>query len=196
MPFSVNVVNSHTAVIVPIPGIPLPNALGPVIELDLAATPRSTRIAISRFVQFDDNLPVGRTYEFAIRRGQANVMVPVTTVDTSTGTGALWSEWAFLCFVVLLGGIALLASWRGRDRAAAGMALWAIAFVVGLPGGSASLDGRLGLSVQLGVDVVVPARAGRLLRDGGIHGGHRTHPADPDALAWRVFSCSSVRGLP
>ncbi len=154
MPFSVNVVNSHAAVIVPIPGVPLPKALRPGDRVDLAATPRSTRIAISRFVQFDDNLPVGRTYEFAIRRGQANVMVPVTTVDTSTGTGALWSEWAFLCFVVLLGGIALLASWRGRDRAAAGLALWAIAFVVGLPGGSASLDGRLGLSVQLGVDVL------------------------------------------
>lgn len=128
MPFSINVVNSHTAVIVPIPGIPLPKAIEPGDRVDLAATPRSTRIAISRFVQFDDNLPVGRTYEFAIRRGQANVMVPVTTVDTSTGTGALWSEWAFLCFVVLLGGIALLASWRGRDRAAAGLALWAIAF--------------------------------------------------------------------
>ncbi|MHB1616098.1 MAG: GAF domain-containing protein [Metallibacterium sp.] len=154
MPFSVNVVNSHTAVILPIPGIPLPKALGPGDRVDLTATPPATRIAISRFVQFDDNLPVGRTYEFAIRRGQANVMVPVTNVDTSTRSGALWSEWAFLCFVVLLGGIALLASWRGRDRAAAGLALWAIAFVVGLPGGSAPLDGRLGLSVQLGVDVL------------------------------------------
>ncbi len=154
MPFSVNVMNSHAAVIVPIPGIPLPRALDPGDRVDLAATPRSTRIAISRFVQFDDNLPVGHTYEFAIRRGQANVMVPVTTVDTSTGTGSLWSDWAFLCFVLLLGGMALLASWRGRDRAAAGLALWAIAFVVGLPGGSVPLDGRLGLSVQLGVDVL------------------------------------------
>ena len=154
MPFSVNVVNSHTAVIVPIPGIPLPKAIEPGDRVDLAATPRSTRIAISRFVQFDDNLPVGRTYEFAIRRGQANVMVPVTTVDTSTSTGAQWSEWAYLCFVVLLGGIALLALWRGRDRAAAGLALWAIAFVVGVAGGAAPLDGRLVLSAQLGSDVL------------------------------------------
>ena len=154
MPFSVNIVNAHTAVIVPIPGIPLPKALAPGDRVDLAATPRSTRIAIGRFVQFDDNLPVGRTYEFAIRRGQANVTVPVTTVDTSTVTGAQWSEWAFLCFVVLLGGIALLASWRGRDRAAAGLALWAIAFVFGLVPGSTPLDGRIGLSAQLGSDVL------------------------------------------
>ena len=154
LPFSVNVVDAHTGVIEPIPGIPLPKDLKADDRIDLAALPRSTRIAIIRFAQFVDNLPAGRTYEFVIRRGRAIVTVPVTNVDTSTGSGVLWSESAFLCFVVLLGGIALLASWRGRDRAAAGLALWAIAFVVGLVGGSVPLDGRLGLSVQLGVDVL------------------------------------------
>ena len=154
MPFSVSLVDSRTAVIVPIPGIPLPKAIEPGDRVDLAATPRSTRIAISRFLQSQDEVPVGRTYELAIRRGQAIAMVPVTTVDTSTGTGAMWSEWAFLCFVVLLGGIALLAAWRGRDQAAAGLALWAMAFVFGLGLGSMPLDGRLGLSVQLAVDVL------------------------------------------
>ncbi len=151
MPFSVNVVNSHTAVIVPIPGIPLPKALEPGDRVDLAATPQATRIAISRFTQFD---PAGRTYEFAIRRGRAIVMVPVTNVDTSTGTGMRWSEWAFFFVVVPFGGIALLAAWRGRDRAAAGLALWAIASVVGIAVSSLPLDGGLGLSVQLGVGVL------------------------------------------
>ncbi|WP_298152416.1 hypothetical protein, partial [Metallibacterium sp.] len=151
MPFSINVVNAHTAVIVPIPGIPLPKALEPGDRVDLAATPQATRIVISRFTQFD---PAGRAYEFAIRRGRAIVTVPVTNVDTSTGTGAQWSEWAFLCFTVLLGGIALLASWRGRDQAAAGLALWAIAFVFGLAASSLPLDGRLGLSAQLGAAVL------------------------------------------
>ena len=56
--------------------------------------------------------------------------------------------------VVPFGGIALLASWRGRDRAAAGLALWAIASVVGIAASSLPLDGRLGLSVQLGVGVL------------------------------------------
>jgi hypothetical protein len=147
-------VNSHTAVIVPDPGIPLPKALEPGDRVDLAATPRSTRTAIGR--QLDDILPVGRTYEFAIRRGRAIVTVPVRTVDasTSTSTGVgLW-EWGTFCSVVLLGGIALLASWRGRDRAAAGLALWAIANVFGFAAGLAPLDGRLGLSAQLGSDVL------------------------------------------
>ena len=161
MPFSVNVVNAHTAVIVPIPGIPLPQAIEPGDRVDLATTPRSTRIAIGRFAQFNDSLPVERTYEFAIRRGQANLDVPVANVDTSTSTGAQWSAWASLCFVVLLGGIALLALWRGRDQAAAGLALWAIAFVVGVAAGASPLDGRLGLSAQLGSDVLfLLARAG------------------------------------
>ena len=151
MPFSVNVVNAHTAVIVPIPGIPLPKALESGDRVDLAATPRSTRIAIGRFTQSD---PAGRTYEFVIRRGRAVVTVPVTNVDTSTSTGMRWSEWAFFFVTVPFGGIALLASWRGRDRAAAGLALWAIASVVGIAASYLPLDGRLGLSVQLGAAVL------------------------------------------
>ncbi len=155
-PFSVNLVNAHTAVIVPIPGIPLPKALEPDDRVDLAATPQPTRIAI-----VGRTLPVGRTYEFVIRRGRTIVTVPVTSVDTSTSTGVQWSEWAFLCFVVLLGGIALLASWRGRDRAAAGLALWAIAFVFADAASLLPLDGGFRLSAQLGSDVLfLLARAG------------------------------------
>ena len=75
MPFSVNIVNAHTAVIVPIPGIPLPQSLEPGDQVDLVAAPQATRIAISRFTQFD---PVGRAYEFVIRRGRAVVTVPIT----------------------------------------------------------------------------------------------------------------------
>ena len=155
-PFSVNLVNAHTAVIVPIPGIPLPKALEPGDRVDLAATPQPTRIAI-----VGRTLPVGRTYEFVIRRGRTIATVPVTSVDTSTGTGAQWSAWGFFCFSVLLGGIALLASWRGRDRAAAGLALWAIAFVFADTASLLPLDGGFGLSVQLGVEVLyLCARAG------------------------------------
>ncbi len=161
LPFSVEVVDAHTALIVPIPGIRLPKGLKAGDRVDLGETPRSTRIAIGRFAQFDDSLPAERTYEFVIRHGQQNVDVPVTNVDTSTGVDVQWSEWAFLCFVVLLGGIALLASWRGRDRAAAGLTLWATAFVVGLATGSVPLDHGLGLSAQLSVgSIFLLARVG------------------------------------
>ena len=154
LPFSVDFVDAHTAVIEPIPGIGLPNALQPGDRVDLAATPRATRIALGRFAQFQDSLPISGTYEFVIRRGQANVDVPVANVNTSAGTDAQWSEWAFFFFVVLLGGMALLAAWRGRDRAAGGLALWAIAFVVGVAAGSVPVDGGLGLGAQLSIDIL------------------------------------------
>ncbi len=154
MPFSVDFVDAHTAVIVPIPGIGLPKALRPGDRVNLAATPSATRIAMERFAQFNDNLPVGRTYEYVIRRGHANLVVPVANVDTSAGTDAQWSEWAYFIFVVLLGGIALLAVWRGRDRAAACLALWAIAFVAGVAVGAVPLDGGLGLGAQLTIDIL------------------------------------------
>ena len=154
LPFRPSIIGAHTALIVPIAGIPLPHALEPGDRVDLAATPPPARIAISRFAQDDADLPAGRTYEFAIGRGRASLRVPVTNVDTRTETGAQLSEWALLCFIVLLAGIALLASWGGRDRAAAGLALWAVAFMVGVAAGLAPLDGGLGLSEQLGGDAL------------------------------------------
>ena len=60
------------------------------------------------------------------------------------------SEWASLGFYVLLSGIALLALWRGRDRPAAGLAFWTIAFLAGIACQAVPLDGVPGLSFLLG----------------------------------------------
>ncbi len=159
-PFSVNLVDAHTAVIEPIPGIPLPQALKAGDQIDLAATPRSARIAFA-IIYYGGTLPPGRTYEFVIRRGGTAITVPVTNVDISIGFGMRWSEWAFFGFFVLLSGIALLALWRGRDRAAADLALWAIALLAGLACQAVPLDGMPGLSLLLGgLILVLFARVG------------------------------------
>ena len=159
-PFSVNLVDAHTAVIEPIPGIPLPQALKAGDQIDLAATPRSARIAFA-IIYYGGTLPPGRTYEFVIRRGGTAITVPVTNVDISIGFGMRWSEWAFLGFFVLLSGIALLALWRGRDRAAADLALWAIALLAGLACQAVPLDGMPGLSLLFGgLILVLLARVG------------------------------------
>lgn len=126
LPFSVNVVDAQTGVIEPIPGIPLPPALRAGDRIGLAAQPRSTRIAI-----FAVSPSLRQTYAFVIPRGGERVAVPVTSVDINAGTGMRWYQWAKLCDYVLLSGMALLALWRGRDRAAAGVALWAIATLAG-----------------------------------------------------------------
>ncbi|MGH8316471.1 MAG: GAF domain-containing protein [Steroidobacteraceae bacterium] len=49
----------------------------------------------------------------------------VTSVSGNAGGGG----WPSACFCVFLGVIALLGAWRGRDRAAAGLTLWATAFL-------------------------------------------------------------------
>ena len=154
LPFDLNVENAHTAVVVPVANIPLSPALRAGDRLDLAALSRSARIAVSIMPLSNYSFPLRQTYELVIRRDAIPVSVPVTTLDLSTVSHAWWFEWTTLSFSVLLGVIALLALWRGRDRAAAGMALWAIAFLVGLAFQHAQLSGLLGLSAWLGANVL------------------------------------------
>jgi len=150
LPFSIQVTDAHTAVIEPIPGFPLPNDLQAGDQIDLAALPRSTRIVIA--MKQVRNIPLAQTYMFAIHRGGTEITVPVKSVNTSS-IGVRWSEWAFSSFIVLLGGIALLALWRGRGRAVAGMVLWATAFLGGTTVSFLPFDGMLGLGIQVGVAV-------------------------------------------
>ena len=151
LPFFAHVVNAHTAVVEPIPGIPLPISLEPGDRIDLAATPLSARIAFTQTkLTAGFPLPQGRSYEFVSRRGHSLTTVAVETVNLSPVSGMRLSEWAYLGFCVLLSGIALLALWRGRDRAAAGLALWTIAFLAGIACQAVPLDGVPGLSFLLG----------------------------------------------
>ncbi len=94
-------------------------------------------------------------YDFVIRRGLDLVTVPVTSIATpesGTAAGLIGAdEWALLWLFALLSAIALLALWRGRDRAAAGLALWAFASLAGFAVIFMPFDDRVGLGVSLGV---------------------------------------------
>ncbi|MGA9851664.1 MAG: hypothetical protein WBR15_01875 [Gammaproteobacteria bacterium] len=146
LPFSTDIVDPHTAIIEPVAGLPLPAALHAGDQIDFAAQPRATRIAIA--VQIV-SLPLGLSYTFVIRRGNARVTLPVTIVSSNAVAGDRAIEWAALGFYVLISVIALLAVWRGRDRAAAGLALWAIAFLIGLAISFVPFDSMLGLGPLL-----------------------------------------------
>lgn len=149
LPFTIDTVNAHSGIIEPVAGVPLPSGIEAGDQIDLTAQPRSTRIAIAIIYNLG-NLPLGRTYGFVIHRDGAWVTVPVTSVGLSTSTGVRWFAWTFLGFFVLLSAIALLALWRGRDRASAGMTVWAITFLAGIAVHGVPSDGRPGLSVALG----------------------------------------------
>jgi hypothetical protein len=153
LPFSFHIVDAHTAVIEPIPGTPLPSALRAGDRIDLTASPLPTRIAIIRAARSENGVAVGRTYGFVIRRGGHFVTVPVTSIATpESATSAELKgadEWAALWLFALLSAIALLALWRGRDRAAAGLALWAFASLAGFAVIFMPFDNRVGLDVSL-----------------------------------------------
>ncbi|MGH8397907.1 MAG: GAF domain-containing protein [Gammaproteobacteria bacterium] len=151
LPFAVNIVDAHTALIEPIEGIPLPSGIQIGDQLDLTAMSRDARIVISiqsSTSSQSGNLPLGKTYDFVIKRGQALMMTPVKTIDLSAARGARLSQWEGFLSNLLIAGIALLTLWRGNSRAAAGMALWTISLLVGNLG-AAPLAGDLGLGILL-----------------------------------------------
>ena len=127
LPFTTHWVNAGQARIEPIPGVAMPATLHAGDRLDLAAQSRATRIALVTS-ESAANLPAAASYALRIQRGAAQVSVRVGAVDGNTGGApASWNDWLTVYTLVLFAGIALLALWRGRDRAAWGMALWAMA---------------------------------------------------------------------
>ena len=147
LPVQVKIVNTQTATLAPIAGIPLPAGIQAGDRLELAAQPLPTRevIGINTLSAYlTATLPLGHTYDFVIERDGRQVTVPVSAVNSSDASGILVVQWISFLQIVLLSILALLITWRGRDRAAVGMALWTIGNIVG---GAVAfpLDGLAGL---------------------------------------------------
>jgi hypothetical protein len=72
-----------------------------------------------------------------------------------------WFQWPQFAAVLLLAGIALLLLWRGRDRAAFGMGLWAVTYLLSVAATCVPLAGWPGLVVYyLGIPCFLTARVG------------------------------------
>jgi hypothetical protein len=124
LPFAVRWVDGHHALIEPIPSL-TPASLRAGDQLDVTAQSRATRIALigSELVP----LPASANYPLVIERGTVRASVPVHAVNGNSGGLSNWVDWALLYNVMLFASIALLSLWRGHDRAALGMAFWAMA---------------------------------------------------------------------
>lgn len=180
LPFFVQVVDAHTAIIEPLPGLPLPSALHAGDHIDLAALPLATRIAIDLPLNLA-TLPPGRTYTFVMRRDGAHLALPITSVARNAVAGSWALKSADLCFTVLLSAIALFALWRGRDRAAAGLVLWAMAFLIGMALNALPSDGVAGLGLMLGANILfLLARVGFYVMAESMAGGSLS----PRARMW------------
>ena len=154
LPFSLQIVDAHTVLIEPIPGMPLPPPLRAGDRVDLSASTAMTRIGMVRDLQVDNRVPGERSYDLVVRRGATNLTIPVTGIappDTESIAGIMGAaEGALVWMFALFGGIALLAIWRGQDAPAAGLALWATAALLGFAVSFLPFDDRIGLGVSLG----------------------------------------------
>ncbi len=124
LPFMVRWANGNQALIKPIPGL-TPASLHAGDRLDLVQQSLPTRIALiaSRI----DSLPASASYPLVLGRGPARVKVIVHAVESNHSRLNRWATWIFLYDMILYASVALLALWRGHDRAALGIAVWAMA---------------------------------------------------------------------
>lgn len=198
LPFSLHIVNAHTAVIEPVPGVSWPSALRTGDRVDLSALPRATRIAISVTSDYLSTLSAGRIYTFVIRRDGATITIPVETVSwNAASSGRAW-YWSTLSFGLLLAAIALLTLWRGRNRAAAGLTLWAVAFLAAYDAGFIPSDGVVGLALLVGAtSLLLLARVGFYVMAESMVGA----ALGPPARAWwrasflLLLGIGAIRGL-
>ena len=150
LPFRDNFLDAHTAEISSIAGIPMPAGLREGDRMDFAALPLASRVALGA------TLPLGHSYDVVVRRDGVLVTVPVTSMefDSAAIPGLSMYHWIAVCFYMLMGAIVLLALWRGRDRAAAGLVLWGVAFLAGVAAGYVPSDGTLGVVIMLASNTI------------------------------------------
>lgn len=161
-PFVVQVASARVAVIKPLAGIPLPPALRASDQIDLPALNTVSRMAVTIAINSPGQaLPLGHTYDLVFQRPSGVLTVPITSVDISHSTGARIASLSTMCLVGLMCVFALMLLWRGRDRAAAGMGLWVIAWMTGIALEFAPMDGAVGIAVMLSAYLcVVLSRVG------------------------------------
>src|SRR5215469_11184483 len=157
-PVSVEPTGDYSGTLHAMPGVPLPAGIEDGDRADIRDQSLTTRIAIIL-----PHLPVGYTIPIVIQRGAARFTVQGTIVDLSgahiPGQAAFaWYQWPQFVAISLLAAIALLLLWRGRDRAAFGMGLWAITYLFSVAATCVPLGGWPGLIVfYLGIPCFLAA---------------------------------------
>lgn len=120
--------NGNVATVQAIPGVPLPEGVEAGDRVDLREQSLETRLVWNAPAG-----PIGETISLVGHRGDRTirVQVPVTDQREQYGqSGLMIYALPWSCGAVLMAGIALLLMWRGRDRAAHALALWAVTFVM------------------------------------------------------------------
>ncbi|MGH8320224.1 MAG: GAF domain-containing protein [Steroidobacteraceae bacterium] len=148
VPFAMRIINGRTGVVLPSRrGRASPKGLQVGDHIDLAEQPLGTRILIATGGFTTQALPPGQVYRFVVHRGSERISVPVETIGREAFPGFPWLS----LFESVFGGvIALAVVWRGRNLAAAGLALFAIARLLGISMELMPSRGMAGLAALLG----------------------------------------------
>lgn len=107
------------------PASPLPAGVQEGDLVDLRQQSLATRLAFVATTK-----PLGQVIDVVGKRDGQIRTVQVTVNDHRNMPGFATYAWPWSCGNVMLAAIALLLIWRGRDRAAFGMGLWAVTFVM------------------------------------------------------------------
>ncbi|MGE5625144.1 MAG: GAF domain-containing protein [Bacillota bacterium] len=151
MPFEFDVADRHTLVVGPAPGVPLPTPILAGDRLDPAAQDFETRSALDvayngRTLPWDKAYTLHLIHASGPSAGKA-YDATVTTVMLPPTPKLRTVQASLALIMVLFGLISLLLLWRGRDRAAAALAAWNGAFVVGVAFNYMPIDGVLGVAM-------------------------------------------------
>lgn len=162
--------DAYVAVVHAIPGVPLPAGVQDGDRVDL----RQQRLeALLNWSLQTRRL--GLVIPVVGQRNGKIVTASIPVVDQSDRVGGLgWYALPWSCGGILMAAIALLLIWRGRDRAAFGMGLWAVTFLMSAQLSGIPMSSWWGFAIDLlsilcylaarvGFYVMVEARVGAVL---------------------------------
>ena len=148
----------HVEVVDAVDGVEVAVQLKPSDRIDLPAVTPAARIALIKSASLNF-LPNNSAYGLVVRHAGPESAPTIITVHSVTKdmSAAHWYDWglfSFLSYPFCLSVIALLALWKGTGRDTFGLALWAIAFLLGLTLQFVPSDGAGGLAILMASNIL------------------------------------------
>lgn len=144
LPLHVSVVDAQTMVVHPYENQPLPEGFQDGDRIDLAGLDQDTREALGVDI-LQGKLPLGHRYDLSIVRGGTVLRVPVTIASFTPGGWDLLQSLLSSLSSLVLGVVAILLLWRGRDAAAYGLIAWTAGYNIGTSFTFIPSDGAVGV---------------------------------------------------
>src|SRR5215469_8420544 len=146
LPFRVKIADAQTMIVHPYENRALPAGLQDGDRIDLAALNPDTRDALAINILLG-RLPEGRQYELSVERDGATTRVPFMIGAKKLEGWDLFQAVMQAFTWLIMGIIAFLLIWRGRDTAAFGLAGWAAGYVIGIAIAVFPMEGTAGVIV-------------------------------------------------